>query len=1063
MLRYQPTLPCTCQLAALEASIEQIKEDHGCPIFLRGDCNVNANNHPRAEIFKHFCTKLDLVNPNLNHPTYHHFIGDGKFDSQLDQILSTGSQTRPESLKAIVCKLSNTLVQSHHDIIVTVLPLPIVEFHEPEAVVLAPKIKNDRVRIIWEDENIDLYQSLISSNLSSIRDRWADASSPSCISILLSSTNDALSSAAKASNKFVKLSKSSVKQPVDHPEVRAAQRTALQASEYLHVLNSSASTDPGLLESARAAAASSKTALRRISRKLEIEACYLRESKLYTILQNNPSGLFKSIKAFKSNSSTQIQKLNVGKQVYSVSNVPDGFFQSLSTLKAPDMSSIHSSPSYKTTLCMYEHILKICNDGLKIPEITPTKAMELLISLKLDVNDLYSITPRHYLNAGMEGAEHFSFILNLIIKNVNLSTLEELNSVWAMVLHKGHGKDRESDRSYRTISTCPFLAKALDKYVGSLYESGWAAAQAPTQFQGTGSSHELAALLLTESIEFSLLSAKKPLFCIFLDAKSAFDKILREFCIKSAYLAGSTGQGLLYLDNRMKHRQTYVEWDKVLMGPIKDLLGVEQGGCNSDKMYKLANNKELIITQDSKMGLLMGPIHVASIGQADDVCLLSDDIYRLQCILLLALKYAEEYHVEMVPEKTKLICFTPRGQESQAYYWKVASPISMAGQPVSFSDQAEHVGILRSTLAGKMDNVIARQAAHTKALYSVLPAGLARGHHGNPAAALRVERLYGSPVLLSGLAALVLSQTEQSSLDLHFKIRLESLQRLYKATPAPVVHYLAGSLPASAILHLRQFSLLGMIARLGPQNILHQHGSYILSTPSSTTTKFSWFCQVRSLCQQYFLPDPLQILQVPPTKESFKRQTKQHVLDWWNVKLRADVARLDSLVLFRASFMSLSIPHPIWTSAGSSSYEIQKATVQARMLSGRYRTCWLRRHWSGDQTGFCRIPGCSGVPGTLQHLATGECTGLGNAYIRATALWTSYLKENPILFPIIRQFSLADSAQFLSFLVDPTTLPPVIALAQTNGSKVISKLYYMTRTWLYYMHKERLKLLNLWS
>ena len=76
-----------------------------------------------------------------------------------------------------------------------------------------------------------------------------------------------------------------------------------------------------------------------------------------------------------------------------------------------------------------------------------------------------------------------------------------------MILFKGHNKDRESDRSYRTISTCPFLSKALDKYVGGLCESGWAAAQAETQFQGTGSSHELAALLLTETIQHSLFPA----------------------------------------------------------------------------------------------------------------------------------------------------------------------------------------------------------------------------------------------------------------------------------------------------------------------------------------------------------------------------------------------------------------------------------------------------------------------------------------------------------------------------------------------------------------------------
>ena len=42
---------------------------------------------------------------------------------------------------------------------------------------------------------------------------------------------------------------------------------------------------------------------------------------------------------------------------------------------------------------------------------------------------------------------------------------------------------------------------------------------------------------------------------------------------------------------------------------------------------------------------------------------------------------------------------------------------------------------------------------------AVLPAGLAKGDRGNPAANLRVQLLYGAPVLLSGLASLVLSRS----------------------------------------------------------------------------------------------------------------------------------------------------------------------------------------------------------------------------------------------------------------------------------------------------------------
>ena len=161
--------------------------------------------------------------------------------------------------------------------------------------------------------------------------------------------------------------------------------------------------------------------------------------------------------------------------------------------------------------------------------------------------------------------------------------------------------------------------------------------------------------------------------------------------------------------------------------------------------------------------------------------------------------------------------------------------------------------------------------------------------------------------------------------------------------------------------------------------------------------------------------------------------------------------------------MSLSRPHPIWTSAGSSTYEIRKATIQARMLSGRYRSCWLRRHWSGDQTGSCRVPGCSGAPGSLEHIATGQCLGLSSAYTRAGGLWSAFLRENPLFLPIVSFFSLSNGSVFLSFLLDPTTLPQAIELSHKYGPTIFEKLCYLTRTWLFCVHKERLKLMNLWN
>ena len=54
--------------------------------------------------------------------------------------------------------------------------------------------------------------------------------------------------------------------------------------------------------------------------------------------------------------------------------------------------------------------------------------------------------------------------------------------------------------------------------MGCVSKDVWDIAQAPTQFQGEGSSHELAALLLTMTIHWSILN-KYLLFVLLLGAK----------------------------------------------------------------------------------------------------------------------------------------------------------------------------------------------------------------------------------------------------------------------------------------------------------------------------------------------------------------------------------------------------------------------------------------------------------------------------------------------------------------------------------------------------------------
>ena len=90
----------------------------------------------------------------------------------------------------------------------------------------------------------------------------------------------------------------------------------------------------------------------------------------------------------------------------------------------------------------------------------------------------------------------------------------------------------------------------------------------------------------------------------------------------------------------------------------------------------------------------------------------------------------------------------------------------MDGIQIDFVQAAEHVGVVRS-VDGNLLNLLNRIKCHQKAQGAVLSVGMARGHSGNPAAGLRIEKIYGCPVLMSGLGSLFMKQAEINILVAH--------------------------------------------------------------------------------------------------------------------------------------------------------------------------------------------------------------------------------------------------------------------------------------------------------
>ena len=251
----------------------------------------------------------------------------------------------------------------------------------------------------------------------------------------------------------------------------------LKLSRKLHQLESSQLSQEAEVKNIREELASSRHDFRKEMRGNLAQTRDTNDMKLYEIL-SDPSSVYKSLRRSFRRSSPTVHKMKVGQKVYEGAEVPDGMFDSLNSLKAPSMVDISTLPPYVEAVETYKHVIQLAAGGGKIPALSLAAGEKLLRKMRPSVIDFYSITSLHFLNLGHVGTIHFVFLLNSIIDLINSSSMAEMNTIWANILHKGHGKDAEVDRSWRTISCCPFLAKAIDIYFVELNNDSWSASQA---------------------------------------------------------------------------------------------------------------------------------------------------------------------------------------------------------------------------------------------------------------------------------------------------------------------------------------------------------------------------------------------------------------------------------------------------------------------------------------------------------------------------------------------------------------------------------------------------------
>ena len=98
--------------------------------------------------------------------------------------------------------------------------------------------------------------------------------------------------------------------------------------------------------------------------------------------------------------------------------------------------------------------------------------------------------------------------------------------------------------------------------------------------------------------------------------------------------------------------------------------------------------------------------------------------------------------MKLVTDKTQLIVMRPKHLR-----FPITGQILVNDITVHESSSAEHLGLIRTSSLNNLLSIQDRIAKHMKSLFHVQSCGSARGHFANPAASLKIESAYSSPIL----------------------------------------------------------------------------------------------------------------------------------------------------------------------------------------------------------------------------------------------------------------------------------------------------------------------------
>lgn len=200
-------------------------------------------------------------------------------------------------------------------------------------------------------------------------------------------------------------------------------------------------------------------------------------------------------------------------------------------------------------------------------------------------------------------------------------------------------------------------------------------------------------MVLKETISY-YLSNKSNVFCTFLDATKAFDRI--NYCRLFRLLLNRSLPYCIIrsLLNLYVHNYMYVSWTGTNSASFLASNGVKQGGVLSPILFCIYMDGLLHRLASAGVGCFMGDEFVGAVAYADDIVLVAPTPSAMSKMLTICDEFAVEHNVLYNALKSKCIYFYPRSRSKSSLHIYDVSCLNftISGYRIDFVDSYKHLG-----------------------------------------------------------------------------------------------------------------------------------------------------------------------------------------------------------------------------------------------------------------------------------------------------------------------------------------------------------------------------------